>query len=160
MAAAACVSLTAGAALAQQADWPAHAITLGVPFAAGGGGDTLARLVAEPLSRELGQSIIVENRPGAGGNIGASIAARAKPDGYTLVASSQSSHLANPLMRSDLGYDPIKDFTSISQLSRTPNVLVTNIDVPAKTLAEFVALLKARPDESRPCTCPTAAARP
>ncbi len=73
--------------------------------------------------------------------------ARAKPDGYTLVASSQSSHLANPLMHPNLGYDPIKDFTSISQLARTPNVLVTSAALPVKDFAEFVAYLKAHPDD-------------
>nr|WP_315528207.1 tripartite tricarboxylate transporter substrate-binding protein [uncultured Achromobacter sp.] len=127
--------------------YPSRPITLVVPFPAGGSVDLIGRIYAEALGKALGTTVIIENRDGAGGAIGSQRVARAKPDGYTLVASSQSSHLANPLMRSDLGYDPIKDFTSISQLSRTPNVLVTNIDVPAKTLAEFVALLKARPDE-------------
>ncbi|WP_447577422.1 Bug family tripartite tricarboxylate transporter substrate binding protein [Achromobacter kerstersii] len=127
--------------------YPSRPITLVVPFPAGGSVDLIGRIYAEALGKALGTTIIIENRDGAGGAIGSQRVARAKPDGYTLVASSQSSHLANPLMRNDLGYDPIKDFASISQLSRTPNVLVTNIDVPAKTFAEFVALLKARPDE-------------
>lgn len=127
--------------------YPSRPITLVVPFPAGGSVDLIGRLYADALGKALGASVIIENRDGAGGAIGSKRVARATPDGYTLVASSQSSHLANPLMRGDIGYDPIKDFISISQLSRTPNVLVTNAAVPARTFAEFVALLKARPDE-------------
>jgi tripartite-type tricarboxylate transporter receptor subunit TctC len=134
--------------LAARADaYPSRPITLVVPFPAGGSVDLIGRLYADALGKALGTSVIIENRDGAGGAIGSKRVARAAPDGYTLVASSQSSHLANPLMRNDLGYDPIKDFVSISQLSRTPNVLVTNAAVPARNLAEFVALLKARPDQ-------------
>ncbi|QKH33666.1 ABC transporter substrate-binding protein [Achromobacter pestifer] len=134
--------------LAARADaYPSRPVTLVVPFPAGGSVDLIGRLYADALGKALGTSIIIENRDGAGGAIGSKRVARAAPDGYTLVASSQSSHLANPLMRNDLGYDPIKDFVSISQLSRTPNVLVTNAAVPARNLAEFVALLKARPDQ-------------
>lgn len=127
--------------------YPSRPITLVVPFPAGGSVDLIGRLYADALGKALGTSVIIENRDGAGGAIGSKRVARATPDGYTLVASSQSSHLANPLMRGDIGYDPIKDFVSISQLSRTPNVLVTNAAVPARNLAEFVALLKARPDQ-------------
>ncbi|CAB5516852.1 Bug family tripartite tricarboxylate transporter substrate binding protein [Achromobacter anxifer] len=127
--------------------YPSRPITLVVPFPAGGSVDLIGRLYADALGKALGTSVIIENRDGAGGAIGSKRVARATPDGYTLVASSQSSHLANPLMRGDIGYDPIKDFISISQLSRTPNVLVTNAAVPARNFAEFVALLKARPDE-------------
>ncbi|RSF02477.1 Bug family tripartite tricarboxylate transporter substrate binding protein [Achromobacter aegrifaciens] len=134
--------------LAARADaYPSRPITLVVPFPAGGSVDLIGRLYADALGKALGTSVIIENRDGAGGAIGSKRVARAAPDGYTLVASSQSSHLANPLMRNDLGYDPIKDFVSISQLSRTPNVLVTNAAVPARNLAEFVALLTARPDQ-------------
>ena len=134
--------------LASRAEtYPARPITLVVPFPAGGSVDLIGRLYADPLGKALGTSIIVENRDGAGGAIGSQRVARAKPDGYTLVASSQSSHLANPLMRNNLGYDPIKDFASISQLSRSQNVLLVNADVPARSVAELVALLKARPDQ-------------
>ena len=127
--------------------YPSRPVTLVVPFPAGGSVDLIGRIYAESLGKALGTTVIIENRDGAGGAIGSKRVARANPDGYTLVASSQSSHLANPLMRNDLGYDPIKDFVSISQLSRTPNVLVTNADVPAANFAEFVALLKSRPDQ-------------
>ncbi len=132
---------------ARASAYPSRPITLVVPFPAGGSVDLIGRLYADALGKALGTSVIIENRDGAGGAIGSKRVARATPDGYTLVASSQSSHLANPLMRGDIGYDPIKDFISISQLSRTPNVLVTNAAVPARSFAEFVALLKARPDE-------------
>ena len=114
---------------------------------AGGSVDLIGRIYAERLAKVLGVSVIIENRDGAGGSIGSQRAARAKADGYTLVASSQSSHLANPLMHSNLGYDPIKDFSSISQLSRSLNALIVHPDVPARTLAEFVAHLKANPDQ-------------
>lgn len=127
--------------------YPSRPITLVVPFPAGGSVDLISRIYADALGKALGTTVIVEHRDGAGGAIGSQRVARAAPDGYTLVASSQSSHLANPLMREDLGYDPIKDFVSISQLARLPNALLTHSDVPAKNLAEFIALLKARPDD-------------
>lgn len=134
--------------LAARADaYPSRPISLVVPFPAGGSVDLVGRLYAEALGKVLGVTLVVENRDGAGGAIGSQRVARAKPDGYTLVASSQSSHLANPIMHPNLGYDPIKDFTSISQLARTPNVLVTSAELPVKTFAEFVAYLKAHPDE-------------
>ncbi len=130
-----------------QAAYPSRPISLVVPFPAGGSVDLVGRLYAEVLGKILGVTIVVENRDGAGGAIGSQRVARAKPDGYTLVASSQSSHLANPIMHPNLGYDPIKDFASISQLARTPNVLVTSAELPVKTFAEFVAYLKAHPDD-------------
>ncbi|AUL48208.1 ABC transporter substrate-binding protein [Bordetella trematum] len=138
------------APLAAQADAPAYPsrpITLVVPFPAGGSVDLVGRLYAERLGKVLGTNVVIENRDGAGGAIGSQRVARAAPDGYTLVASSQSSHLANPLMQRNLGYDPIKDFSSISQLSRSLNVLSVHPDVPVKTLDEFVAYLKANPDQ-------------
>ena len=136
------------APLAVRADaYPSRPITLVVPFPAGGSVDLIGRIYAERLAKVLGVSVIIENRDGAGGSIGSQRVARAKADGYTLVASSQSSHLANPLMHSNLGYDPIQDFSAISQLSRSLNALVVHPDVPARTLTEFVAHLKANPDQ-------------
>ncbi|CUJ97258.1 Bug family tripartite tricarboxylate transporter substrate binding protein [Achromobacter xylosoxidans] len=129
------------------AAYPSRPITLVVPFPAGGSVDLAGRLYAEVLGKILGVTIVVENRDGAGGAIGSQRVARAKPDGYTLVASSQSSHLANPLMHPNLGYDPIKDFASISQLARSPNVLVTSAALPVKDFAGFIAHLKAHPDD-------------
>ncbi len=134
--------------LSARADtYPSRPITLVVPFPAGGSVDLAGRLYADVLGKILGVTIVVENRDGAGGAIDSQRVARAKPDGYTLVASSQSSHLANPLMHPNLGYDPIKDFVSISQLARSPNVLVTSAALPVKNFVEFIDYLKARPDE-------------
>ncbi|RYF79820.1 MAG: tripartite tricarboxylate transporter substrate binding protein [Comamonadaceae bacterium] len=130
----------------------ARPVTLIVPFPAGGSVDLFARLYSEPLSKVLGTPVVVENRAGAGGSIASAYVARAKPDGHTLVVSSQSSHLANPLTQATVGYDPIRDFVSISQLARTLNVLVVHPSVPAKNFAEFIALLKARPGELNHCS--------
>lgn len=127
--------------------YPTRPITLVVPFPPGGSVDIMARQYTESLGRILGVPIVVENRPGAGGSVGAQFVARAKPDGYTLVASSQSSHLANPLVQPNLGYDPVKDFDNIAILGRQPNVLVVHPSVPVKTFAEFVSYLKDRPGQ-------------
>ena len=127
--------------------YPNRPVTLVVPFPPGGSVDMMARQYTEPLSQILGVPVVVDNRPGAGGSIGAQLVARAKPDGYTLVASSQSSHLANPLVQPNLRYDPIKDFDSSAILGRQPNALIVHPDVPVKTFAEFVAYLKERPGE-------------
>lgn len=132
--------------------WPSRPITLVVPFPPGGSVDLIARLYADPLAKALGTPVVIDNRAGAGGSIASAQVARAKPDGYTLVASSQSSHLANPLTQPNPGYDPIKDFASISQLSRSINVLLVNPAVPAKNFKEFVALVKSRPGELNFCS--------
>ncbi len=109
-----------------------------VPFPPGGSVDIMARQYSEPLSRVLGVPIVVENRPGAGGSVGAQYVARAKADGYTLVVSSQSSHLANPLTQPQVGYDPVKDFENIAILGRLPNALVVHSSLPFKTFKEFI----------------------
>uniref|UniRef100_UPI0035A080D6 Bug family tripartite tricarboxylate transporter substrate binding protein n=1 Tax=Achromobacter insuavis TaxID=1287735 RepID=UPI0035A080D6 len=145
--AAACLALAAGPTLAQTANWPTHAITLVVPFAAGGGGDTLARLVAEPLARELGQSIIVENRPGAGGNIGTSIAARANPDGYTLSYGTNGTQATNHWLYKSPGYAP-GDFEPISRFTVIAAALVVNAtDDRFKSLAQLLDYAKSHPGE-------------
>lgn len=143
------LGLAGAAALpAMAADkYPTRAITLVVPFPPGGSVDIMARQYTESLGRTLGVPIVVENKPGAGGSIGAQFVARAKPDGYTLVASSQSSHLANPLVQPNLGYDPVKDFENIAILGRQPNVLVVHPSLPVKTFAELVAYLKQHPGQ-------------
>lgn len=140
------------ASLAQGDKYPSRPITLVVPFPPGGSVDVMARTYSEPLSRLLGVPIVVDNRPGAGGSIGSQYVARAKADGYTLVVSSQSSHLANPLVQPNLGYDPIKDFESIAILGRQPNVLVVHPSVPVNNFAEFVAYVKARPGQLNFCS--------
>ena len=146
LAGAAAVALPALAA-APAGDYPNRPVTLVVPFPPGGSVDAMARLYSDSLSKHLGVPVVIENKAGAGGSIGTQYVARAKADGYTLVVSSQSSHLANPLVQPNLGYDPIKDFENIAILGRQPNVLMVHPDVPAKNFAEFVALLKKRPSE-------------
>ena len=116
-----------------------------VPFPPGGSVDIMARQYSEPLSRVLGVPIVVENRPGAGGSVGAQYVARAKADGYTLVVSSQSSHLANPLTQPQVGYDPVKDFENIAILGRLPNALVVHSSLPFKTFKEFIDCAKKNP---------------
>ncbi|WCM87072.1 Bug family tripartite tricarboxylate transporter substrate binding protein [Acidovorax sp. NCPPB 3576] len=132
--------------------YPARPITLVVPFPPGGSVDVMARQYAEPLGRILGVPMVIDNKPGAGGSIGAQFVARSKADGYTLVVSSQSSHLANPLVQPNLGYDPIKDFDNIAILGRQPNVLVVHPSLPVKTFAEFVAYARQRPGQLNFCS--------
>ena len=137
--------LTSLNALAQSATtYPAKTIRLIAPVAAGGGLDHLARLVAERLSRSLGQSIIVDNLSGGGGAIAGQTTAKASPDGYTLMVSYVGTHGTNPAVRK-LNYDAIKDFTPIGMIGATPNVLIVNTNVPAKTLGEFVEYAKKNP---------------
>lgn len=136
--------LAALPAMAQD-KFPSRPITLVVPFPPGGSVDIMARQYSEPLSRVLGVPIVVENRAGAGGSVGAQYVARAKADGYTLVVSSQSSHLANPLTQPKIGYDPVKDFENIAILGRQPNALVVHSSLPFKTFKEFIDYAKKNP---------------
>ncbi len=126
------------------ATYPNKTIRLIAPVAAGGGLDHLARAVAERLSRNLGQSIIVDNVSGGGGAIAAQATAKAVPNGYTLMISYVGTHGTNPAVRK-LNYDAIKDFTPIGMIGATPNVLIINTNVPAKNLTEFVAYAKKNP---------------
>lgn len=128
-----------------QDKFPSRPITLVVPFPAGGSVDLMARTYSEPMSRVLGVPVIIDNRPGAGGSVASQLVAHARPDGYTLVVSSQSSHLANPLTQPRLGYDPIKDFENITILGRQPNVLVVHSSLPIRTFKEFVEYAKKNP---------------
>lgn len=118
-------------------NWPTKPIKLVVPFGPGGSTDITARLLAQELTGVLGQNVIVENRGGAGGNIGAAIVARAEPDGYTVLMAT-STHVTNPSLYKDLSYDVLKDFSPVSQVAFIPNMLVVNKDLPVKNLAEFV----------------------
>ena len=124
--------------------YPNKPIKLIAPVAAGGGLDNLARKVAERLSKNLGQTIIIENMGGGGGTIASQYVAKAAPDGYTLLVSYVATHGTNPAVRK-LPYDAIKDFTAIGMIGATPNVLVINPDVPAKNLKEFVEYAKKNP---------------
>lgn len=132
-------------AWAQDAKYPSRPITLVVPFPAGGSVDTAGRAIGERLSRVLNQTVVIDNRSGAGGAIGSTFVAKSKPDGYTLAVLSQSSHVANPAFSSNLPYDAIKDFAPITLIERLPNVLLINPSLPVNNMAEFVAYAKKNP---------------
>jgi len=125
--------------------YPERPVRLLVPFAAGGTTDLVARIVADGLSRELGQPVVVENRGGGGGAIGAEALTKAAPDGYTIGVATVSTMATNPATNAQTPYDPLKDFTPITNLVNVPNVLTVNPNTPAKTLKEFIALLKSQP---------------
>jgi tripartite-type tricarboxylate transporter receptor subunit TctC len=137
-------SLFAMAALAQ---YPAKPIRLIVPFAAGGGNDNVARLVGKHLSDSVGQPLVIDNRPGAGGVLGAELAAKAAPDGYTLFLGGVGSHAINPSLNDRLPYDPIKDFVPVALLASAPLVLVVHPSVPAGSFKAFVALARSKPGQ-------------
>lgn len=123
--------------------YPTRPVTIIVPFAAGGPADITARIVGEQLAKRLGQQFIIENVNGAGGTIGATRAARATPDGYTLIMGHMGTHAAAPALYPDLAYDPAEDFAPIGLVAEFPEVLVTRKDFPAGTLKDFVAYAKA-----------------
>ena len=122
-------------------------IRLVVPFPAGGSTDIAARVMAEPLSRILGQPVVVENRGGAGGSIGMMEVAKAAPDGTTFGVATVSTHGVNPAVYKNLPYDPIKNFAPVTELVQAPGVLLVNANLPVKNFAEFLAYLKANPDK-------------
>jgi tripartite-type tricarboxylate transporter receptor subunit TctC len=124
--------------------YPSKPIRFILPFPPGGGTDILGRLLAERLATQLGQPVVVENRGGAGGNLGAEAAARSAPDGYTIVLVAPSLAIS-PSLYKKLAYDPIKDFAPVSLVATVPNVMVTNPSVPARTLADFIAIAKSKP---------------
>jgi tripartite-type tricarboxylate transporter receptor subunit TctC len=136
------LALAAGPAAAQE--WPEKPITLIVPFAAGGTTDLVGRPLAQSLAARLGQSVIVDNRAGAGGTIGAGIAAKSAPDGYTLFLAT-IAHTIAPGMYKNLSYDFVRDFAPITVVAEVPNVLLVHPAVPAKTSAELIAYAKAHP---------------
>lgn len=144
--AAALLATGMGSALAQ-ADFPSKPLTMIVPFSAGGTTDILARIVGQALGQELGESIIIENKPGAGGNIGAQQAARAKADGYTLFMGTVGTHAINQSLYKKLPYDPLKDFTPLSRVATVPNLLVAHPSRPYKTVQEMIAYAKANPGD-------------
>lgn len=134
-------SLTAASAQ----NYPDHPIKVIVPFGAGTGIDTLARVVTSELSKDLKQTIIIENKPGALGTVGALYVARAQPDGYTLLFTSNTTHSAAPALVKNIAYDPVKDFTPICKLGTLPSMLLVNPDVPIHSVKEMVAYAKANP---------------
>jgi tripartite-type tricarboxylate transporter receptor subunit TctC len=134
-------------AFAQPQTYPQRPITIVVPFAPGGSTDILARLVAEHLRQALGQPVIVENRTGASGNIGTAAAARAAPDGYTLLFNTMSVHTMNPALFASMPFDGVKDFSSITRLAYVTNTMVVHPSVPAASVREFIDYAKARPGQ-------------
>ena len=136
------LSLTA---LAHAQAYPNAPVTLVVPFAAGSGTDAVARVVAQKLGERLKQPVLVDNKPGASAQIGAVHVAKAKPDGYTLFMTTNTSHSANPSLYSNLKYDPIKDFTPVARIGELPFVLTVNPGLPVKSLRELIDYAKANP---------------
>jgi len=126
-------------------EYPHKPLRLIVPFAPGGGNDTVARAIAQSAGASLGQPVVVDNRPGAGGMLGAQLAAKSPPDGYTLFLGGVGSHAVNPSLHARLPYDPVKDFAPITLIASAPSVLVVHPSLPARTLAEFTALAKTGP---------------
>jgi tripartite-type tricarboxylate transporter receptor subunit TctC len=137
------VSWVVLSASAQDA-YPTRPVRFILPFPPGGGTDILGRLIADRLSAALGQPVVTENRGGAGGNVGAEAAARAAPDGYTILLAAPSLAIS-PSLYSKLNYDPVKDLAPVSLVATVPNVMITHPDVPAKTLQEFIALARDKP---------------
>jgi len=138
--------MLAGAAVAQtDAGWPDRPIRLIVPFPAGSSTDIVARIVAQKLGQSLGQQIVVENRAGASGNIGADAVAKAAPDGYTIGIATASTHAVAASLSPNLPYDPIRDFAPVGMIGSQPYVLVLHPALPARNLAELIALAKAKP---------------
>ena len=134
-------------AVAQTAAFPSRPVTLVVPFPPGGGTDTGARIVAQKLSAKWGQQVVVENKGGAAGSIGADLVAKAKPDGYTILMGNIGTQAINPSLYKKLPYDPDKAFAPISLVAELPLAMMVNPQVPAKTAKEFIAYAKSRPGQ-------------
>jgi tripartite-type tricarboxylate transporter receptor subunit TctC len=137
------LGLLAAGATAQELNWPQRQVTVIVPFGAGGTTDVFARIIAERLQQKYGRPFVVENRPGAGGNIGTGIVARSEPDGHTLLVGTVSTHAINPYLYRNLPYDTERDFANVSGIATLPNMLVVHPSVPARTLPEFIAYVRA-----------------
>jgi len=139
------IVLLCTATLAGAQQFPAKPLHLIVPFPPGGGNDTVARAIAQQIGPDLGQPVVIDNRPGAGGSVGAELAAKAPADGHTLFLAGVGSHAVNPNLHAKLPYDPVKDFAPITLVASAPSVLVVNPAVPARTLAEFTSYARAHP---------------
>ena len=143
-AAAIVATFTAGSIACAQSSFPAKPVHIFVPYAAGGGVDILARTLGDVVSRQWGQSVVVENRPGAGGLVASQALAASPPDGHTLIVVA-SGHATNPFLYPKIPYDTFKDFTPISLLASSPNILLVRADSPFKTLADVIAQARAKP---------------
>src|SRR5258707_8409964 len=132
---------------ARAQDYPNQTLKIVVPFTAGGGVDVVARIIAPKLGEELGQSVIIENRGGAGGMLGAAAVAQSPPDGYTLLLGTGSTHGTNSSVYSKLGYDPVRDFVPVVLVSTSPLLLVVRPSLPAKSVSELIALARSRPGQ-------------
>jgi tripartite-type tricarboxylate transporter receptor subunit TctC len=143
---AATAAISFGRKAAAQPAFPTRPLRLIVPFAAGGPTDVFARIVAQRLSENLGQPVVVDNRGGAGGNIGADLAAKSPPDGYTLLVGTVSTHAFNIALYPSLPFDPIRDFTPIVRIVDVPQILVVPATLPVQNLSELLALLRAAPN--------------
>ena len=139
------IAATATRAFAQEVRYPERSVTLVVPAAPGGGGDFTARLLGDALTRSLGQPIVVENRVGGSGNVAALAVARAAPDGYTLLLAYSGTHVANPALFPNLGWDPVRSFAPVALVLRAPHVIVVRKDLPARTLSELAEYLRRNP---------------
>ncbi len=141
----AALGLALGGAAQAQADWPTRPVKIVVPFAAGGTTDLTARIIAEQLGQSFKQTFIVDNKAGAGGNLGATEVAHAAPDGYTFLMGTPGTQAINQFLYSKMPYDTAKDLVPVSFVVRVPNVLMVNAQLPAKDLQQLIALLKAQP---------------
>jgi tripartite-type tricarboxylate transporter receptor subunit TctC len=141
---AACLALVFAFAATAQAQWPAKPVKIVVPFPAGGPTDVITRVLADRLAQALGQAVVVDNKPGAGGSIGSDFVAKSAPDGYTLLMSTGSSHSVGPYLQK-LSYDPVRDFTPIVYVGYATNILVASPKLAANTVAEFIEAAKKEP---------------
>src|ERR1043166_7280323 len=138
----ACLALTGGA---QAQTYPQSPIRLVVPFAPGGGADLMARILADPLAKRLGQPIVIENKPGGGATLGAGLVAKSAPDGATLLWTTPGPQITNPYLMGKLPYDPFRDFTPVATVVTAVNVLVVTPSLPVKSVPELIAYAKANP---------------
>ena len=139
------LAIVLATAASAQAPYPNRNITLVLPFAAGSGTDTTTRIISKELGTALGVSMVIDNKAGANGSIAASYVARSAPDGYTLFVTTNTTHSANPYLLKNMSYDPVKDFTPIARTGDLPFMLVINPEIPAKSVAELIALAKKEP---------------
>lgn len=135
------------AATVQAADWPDKPVRMVVPFGAGATADIMARIVGEKLSQAIGQPVVVENRTGAGGNVGAALVARSDPDGYTLLLSGSPTHSVGPHLFKKLNYEPMKDVPPVAMIAAGTNLLVVKPSLPVKSVKDLVALARSKPEQ-------------